>query len=208
MEIWDGNAKHIKNENLVYSEHRVYSLRSSANFSVKYLDQHGKMFAWKKVVFNENKWQPDFLLNDVRSNFFLKALVIDDSLKVELKENGEKTIFTKKINKSLVWDAGLDHFIKDNWDVLKKTPIEFELFVLEMGRSLDFKAAMEIKNGMHVVTLTPANFFIRLLADPMKITYSDTKEILAYKGVTDIKDPSGDNYVVQLEYQKREKKSK
>jgi hypothetical protein len=94
------------------------------------------------------------------------------------------------------------------WDVLiDKQTLEFEFLAPTRAQLISFSLASVFQDDAIIeLSLAPSNFFLRLLVDPIKLTYDKvTKRILIYEGLTNIEktkqgEATGEYYIARIEY--------
>lgn len=208
-----GIASDLKQNKEIYSENHVESyfngkLNSKTTY---YIASESKdTIARRTMNFKNNMYRPDFRLEDFRSGYIEGAEIISNSkVKVFTRESYNEELESKIIDipGDFVVDGGLTNFFRTNWGKLLNgeiiefyfiTPAKLDYFkfrVYSMGK-INHNGVDGLK-----IRLEINNWFLRQLVDPVDIIYSlDNKEILSYRGISNINDNNGKSYKVLIDY--------
>ena len=99
--------------------------------------------------------------------------------------------------------GGFDRFIESNWNRLLAGEVFKRPFLVpSFHKFIDFKIYLEKSTGADVVfVMEPASFLLRVLSDPITVTYNrGSASLRLYKGVSNIRDQAGENLDVRVEF--------
>lgn len=198
----------IKTGEYLYSEnHEEYYINGVHQYSIiRYRDPNEKEFARKRIEFKKGRSQPDFILEDFRTGYFDKVLMLDyhaTEFLLEHRRSKEKPIQRKviQVDGGVVVDGGFDYFIRDNFSMVTSGDIIKGYFVL--ANRLDYfqcrvwKSKDLIYNGREAVELylAPENFFLRQLADKLIVIYDKkSRRLLEYRGISNLQDNAAEDF--------------
>ena len=210
----EGEAKNPQTDEVIYQERHSMAQNAEGEWVMEsdYLSPDGAVFAERTVAFDPQYPQrPDYHLTDYRDDFEEGATRLDDG-RVELFRviDGERKseIIEPSTDFPLVIDAGFSAFIASQWAELlagqrltfdfassaRLTTIPFRLSHIETidrdgaGRQQKFK-------------LEPSNWFVRMLVNPIILTYADdTRALIGYDGLSNIRKDGGGNHTVEIQF--------
>lgn len=211
--VFTGYAYEPSNNALLYSEqHKILFDENGQrqHCTVNYFDPNGKRIAEKTLTYDSSGYLPNFDFIDLRSNQLIK--VEKKKGYVSIEQGVMESLMQDQVplldDIPLIADAGFDVFMNQNWDELiegKKAEVEF--LAVTRGRFVTFEIERtRIQESSIHFRLSPANFVIAMLVDPILLEYDlNTGRILRYSGLTNLEMvngnmPSGDNYVARIEY--------
>lgn len=215
--LFEGKAKHPDSDALLYTEkHRVIMNDDGEYLSsfVEYLDPQGRVFAEKTLEFEKNKFAPDMMFHDHRSDqrvsVYLNLTEGKDSvlqLQLERGQNREETMIDVEPPFTLV-DGGFDRFIHGNWQRLRQEKkLAFSFLAVTRSTLIDFEIEEIAADEATVFfELRPQNFFINLLVEPISLEYDiNTKRLSKFSGLTNIErfiegEASDENHVAEIQY--------
>lgn len=181
------------------------------NSLVEYINPDGTPFAVKQVRYDGVATAPSITFKDYRDNNEIRVESGLSRTTVAIRENGETNVslIAAPVDMSMVIDAGFDQFLQQNWDRLQnKDPVPFAFLAMARRSWINFSVEMIAATDEQVqFTIAPQNFFIRLLVDPINLTYdATTRRLLRFEGITPIeKSQSGQaasgNIVARIEYE-------
>lgn len=191
-----GKAYRTDNNSLAYTESRIQA--EGRNYSAEYSDKNGKLFSLKKVKYpSQRPWGPLVSLEDYNHDYKLEVVAEGpQKIRVNLKKDGEFKSESFKVKPDHIWDSGIHYFIVDNWDKLKTTQTR-EVFILELMRFIEFDFTRDENDR---VEMKISNTLLSWFVDPIYIQYDSQANMLTYNGVSDIKDPKGDQLDVKIRY--------
>ncbi|NVK37765.1 MAG: hypothetical protein HWE18_07560 [Gammaproteobacteria bacterium] len=204
-----GKAFDLNSGALLYQEHHRVTLNQYNQYEqtqVTYTDKKGNVFATKQLDFSDALLVPRVRFVDTRSDVTLKIEHEDRDIKVVYQDSRDSLKANIKYRQKMVVDAGFDQLLLEQWEqVLNGNTIEFEFLAPTRGELIDFSLIPIAQTDKDIeFDLQPSNFLIRLLVDPIKLTYDKKhKRILRYEGLTNIEDESkdGDYFVAKIEYE-------
>ncbi|MEM9305595.1 MAG: hypothetical protein AAGE01_26025 [Pseudomonadota bacterium] len=212
-----GYAYDLETGKLVYTETHLEAPTGDDDVTLKttYRDGDGAAFAEREARFDGFESTPDFELTDRRFGYTEGVVEQAAGFRVYTKEDGEdEEDMIEAGRRPLVIDAGFDRFIRMEWDSLQAGDFarfdfvncdRLSLIALRLSkkesRMTEFGAVTDFE-------MEPNNWLIRLLVDPIIITYRDTdKTLLEYKGLSNVKNASGKNYVVRIFFPPEERET-
>ncbi len=208
---YSGNAFDLDTEKLVYAEVHQLVLEGDEVLErwVSYRCPNGRAFARKRVQRSRLPAVPSFTLDDRRLDYSEGLEVGSDKVEVYVREAGEKAVEREalaEVPPNLVADAGFDVFVRDNWDALVAgETVRFDFLV---PSRLDFLGFKVRQTGEGQIYERPARTFrlalggvIGLLVSGIDVSYdADSRAILRFSGLSNVRDPEGDNYVVRIDF--------
>lgn len=212
IKTYTSKAMDIKSEQHVYSEFHEEKFDGAriVKSVTKYKDTQNKVLSERIMNFSNDLTKPDFELNDFRSGYIEGAeLLGKNNVRVYTRENFDDKLEEKliKVDDPFVIDGGLTYFFRENWaDLMNNKTVEFNFIApakLDYYRFRVSKSAIvDVGNrkGMQL-KLEINSFILRAFVDPILITYAlDNKEILHYKGISNVNDESGKSYNVKIDF--------
>ncbi len=210
--IFSSGAYDLKTGSPLYREfhEEKFAGNAIAESVTKYKDLNNNVIAERQMTFGTDATKPKFILRDFRSGYIEGAEVIADGrVKVFTRENSNEPLEEKilQVNSPFVIDGGLTHFFLRNWEKLMKgetikfnfiTPAKLDYFQFRVSKNgiID----IEGRKGMQV-KLEINSFILRAFVDPIYVTYDiENKNILHYKGISNINGPDGKSYSVEINY--------
>jgi hypothetical protein len=209
---YSSSATDLKSNKMIYKEfHEEKFIGGKIDQSItQYKDLSGNLISQRVMEFTDDLSKPNFKLEDYKSGYIEGA---------ELLSKNKVRVFTRKdfnskleeefltIDEPFVIDGGLTYFFRNNWNDLMSGKTK-QFYFIAPAKLDYFKFRVTInsivtvggRKGMQL-KLEPNSFIIRAFVDPILITYAlDTKEILAYKGISNINDKNGKSYSVEIDY--------
>ena len=177
--------------------------------TVVYKDINKKMIAKKTIEFNENYSAPSFKIENLITG--VKASVsVNKTINISYKSGLNKPTQTaqKTLTNQTVIDAGFHYYILKNWDVIiNDQPLYMDYvspskqLIIPLDIRLD-KYEVWNKKDTVIITISPKSFFFKLFVDPIILRYDRlTRQLLSYKGISNIKLPSGKKQIyMEIKY--------
>ncbi|MCE1190189.1 MAG: hypothetical protein LWX56_13745 [Ignavibacteria bacterium] len=207
-----GKAYDLKSASYLYSE--ITSIfphdGKSSKMVTRYTDTDGRTFAERVIHLGNNRTCPDFTLNDFRSGYIEGAKnEADGKVRVYSRKSFNDPVEEKYlvIPKPYVIDGGLNFYIRDNLSALLRgeilcfnfvAPAKLDYYRFRVTRADTQK---KIASNEIILKLQPDSFILRALVSPIFITYSlETKELLMYKGLSNINDNAGKSLIVSIDF--------
>ncbi|MFT7184731.1 MAG: hypothetical protein ACI84K_000097 [Pseudohongiellaceae bacterium] len=219
--VFTGKAYSLDSEQLLYVERHSIKLNDLGEYlssQVNYFDPEGQSIATKFLDFSDSQTMPKLSFVDKRINAKIEVQPFDKEQQHRvriLKERGDERkvseVKTEDKYTSII-DAGFDLYVMANWQkLLDGGAIEMEFLALTRAKYIGFKlepAHLEknAKMGQLVLSLRPQNFFIRLLMEPIYLSYDiNSKRLIRFEGLTNLEmveqgQGLGDNFVARIEY--------
>jgi len=202
-----GVAKSFDSDKIVYfEEHEIDVDEKGFNkrIQTKYLKPNGQLFAKMDSNFSKNKLIPEIEFEDLR--FKKKEFLTYSDDKAVFKQKTESQEEVVKEIKSITEAAagqGFDNFIKFHFDPMQSQEVPLNFGVLSEMTFYSFKAYKKEESGGIVkfgISLT--NPFYRLFAKELIVAYdSKTKQLLSYRGLSNILDDQSNRQNVQIDYE-------
>lgn len=205
-------AKDLKENKLIYSEfHEEKFIGDKIEQSItQYKDLSGNLISKRIMNFSDDLAKPNFKLEDYKSGYIEGAdLLSKNKVRVftrkDFNSKLEEEIIT--VEEPFVIDGGLTYFFRNNWnDLMSGKTKQFNFIAPAKLDYFKFRVTNNSivtvggRKGMQL-KLEPNSFIIRAFVDPILITYAlDTKEILSYKGISNINDENGKSHLVEINY--------
>ncbi|MGR6872351.1 hypothetical protein ACU6U9_08600 [Pseudomonas sp. HK3] len=208
---FEGVAYDVESKAVLYTERHDVFLNKQNQYeatSVVYVDAQDQVFAKKSLDFTHNLMTPLVYFEDSRVGTLVEVTKQADGIKVRYQSESDAANAVIEQVPMMVVDAGFDQMLIQHWDtLLDNKELDFEFLAPTRAQLIDFSLT-PVSQGDSTITfsLAPSNFLLRLLVDPIKLTYDkSTKRILVYEGLTNIEEikkgkPTGDYYVARIEY--------
>lgn len=228
-----GYAYDLDTQELLYTEHHTYL--TPTLHEVQYKEVDGELFATKTIDYKHSYFAPDFTQHNLRNGEKIdikrKARSENDTkhkdqvqYQVQYQESSKETLQKETINYSpkLIIDAGFDHFITENWQVLnsgKEMTIDYLIPSLQDYYELTIKEetckSKSQNESQHCFSISASSFFISLFSNQLKLSYSknsSTKnnsednnreniKLMGFQGRSNISDSKGNYQDVNIIYQ-------
>jgi hypothetical protein len=230
-----GYAYNLETNKLVYTEHHTYI--NPLLHEVRYKETNGEIFATKNINYKYSYFAPDFIQKNSRNGeaIDIKRKNQGDGKNgieywIQYQENSKENLKKETIsyNPRLIIDAGFDHFIPQNWQMLEDGK-ELTIDYLIPSR-LDYyeltikKEACKAKNSSkpqdqpftefeseHCFSISASSFFIGLFSSQLELTYGKKKDsegnnrnnikLMNFQGRSNISDSDGNYQDVNIVYQ-------
>jgi hypothetical protein len=176
---------------------------------VVYSSPDAKPFARKTLAFGRLRGIPDFRLEDSRDGYVEGAENDVKGVRLFCRRKAGKPIEaeTHRSSPDLVADAGVEEYIRSNWDrLVAGEKLEFRFAVPYERDFFRFnvrKVDARRKDGKETVRfrLSLSNPLLRAVADPIDITWdSAARRVVEYEGLTAINDERGKSTVAKVVY--------
>jgi hypothetical protein len=209
---YEGTAIDPKRETVLYRESHYVRMEhgTARDRLVLYRCPDGQPFARKRVETRfGTPWLPAFGLEDQRLGYVEGLRGDGDTLEVYVREGWDAALQRDTIRDApvaLVADAGFDAFVRDHWDELLAGQT-VRLYFLVPSR-LDYLAFKVRKVGEETLEGRKAQRFrlslgglLGLFVSGIDVVYDDeTRVLMQYQGLTNVRDPQGDNYVARIDF--------
>lgn len=211
-----GYAYSQDDKTLLYSEHHMMELNEQGKLirsQVLYYSSTGKLMAQKQLKYHANGYLPDFEYTNLFNRQGFKVRGNEKDISITTKQNDQVSEQSVGVinQRPMIVDAGFDVFMRENWkDLLagEKKIVEFlsptrAMFITFEIQRIDRASQKRLDNQIVAFQLSPKNFIISLLVDPIDLEYhKKTGRIMSYQGLTNIEkvDDPEQNYVADIEY--------
>ncbi|MFY0641510.1 MAG: hypothetical protein JXR16_10730 [Bermanella sp.] len=208
---FEGRAFDLDTNGFLYKENHRVQLNERNQYTtslVIYSDINNEVFAKKMLNFSANLMTPTVDFDDTRVGTTVDVIKADGRLNVRYKSASDEASAMIESVDMMVVDAGFDQMMIKYWDsLLKDKELEFEFLAPTRAQLISFNLKPISQNEEIIkLELSPSNFILGLLFDPIKLTYDkSTKRILIYEGLTNIEKfengkGTGDYHAARIEY--------
>ena len=209
---YDGTAVEPDDGSVLYRESHYVAMQGSRVLERLglYRCADGTPFARKRVTDSPRlPWLPEFELTDARLGYVEGASASGDAVQVFVREPGEDETEREALDEvpqDLVGDAGFDRFVQDNWQkLLAGDTVHFHFLVPSRLDYLGFKVR---HIGRERIGDTPVEVFrlalgglLGLIVSGIDVAYAaDDRVLMRFEGLTNVRDPDGDNYVARIDF--------
>jgi len=209
IEHYEGIAFDHNNHELYRESHWLSGNDGARQRLVLYTCPDGKPFARKRVREAGNSEAPGFELDDGRSAYREGVRMVDGGQRevfVRARNGGVEKQATLDPQRNVVIDTGFDAFIRDRWDSLKPgaretldflVPSQLDTIELVVRRLEDDELAGTPVRRYRLELMAWYAFAVPAI----DIAYdADTRLLREYKGIANIRDNSGRNLDVRIEF--------
>lgn len=212
---YSSRAFNTKDGRFLYSEfhEEKFNNKRITESITKYKDSGNNLLSERIMTFEKDLTKPKFVLKDFRSGYIEGSeLLPNNRVRVYTRDSFEDPLEEKvlKVEEPFVIDGGLTYFFRENWDrLLNNETIEFNFIA---PAKLDYFRFRVSKNSIVTIgdrkgmqlKLEINSFVLRAFVDPILITYAfDNKDILFYKGISNINDERGKSHSVEIDFSGR-----
>jgi len=209
---YSASAYGLDRDELLYVEKHVETWREGrlTEREVRYEDPTGRLIAEKTVSYGETLEAPSFEMTDFRFGLREGAEVAGERV-VLFSGPPTERLRSRSVErpKVAVIDAGFDAFMRENFDsIVDGASIEFDFAVPALRRFVSFEL---IPRGevtyrgqrAHLIKMRPASALLRLIVDPIDLTYSPDGRLLEFEGLANVLDEDGDRYEARIVFDYR-----
>lgn len=204
--IWSGEVIGLaySGQNLIYTEKHSFEVNSDGTYKklkTQYYDKNQKLFAEIESDFKENLFVPNIVFTDYRFDLKENINLVDKDILINrlVKNDNRSTRF--KIDNNFILGQGFHNFIVANWDKFAMNELEIKFIVSSSGKFFNFTAKMQDNGKNKIVSLNAANFLLRAIVGPIKVTYdSTTKKLIKFEGLSNLDDERGNVQNVTIIY--------
>jgi len=208
----EGNALDLKSGKPLYVERHREHYRENKLLSrdVEYLCLNGQRFAEKSLKMDEDgSFVPDFFTSDWRSGYHEGVRLANDQRQVFFKRDSASLEESAALPAAevLVADAGFDVLIGERFnDLLDQQTLLIDFLVPSRLTTIEFRLRqVKLKQSDPSNTvrfqLAPNSAFFRLLVDPLEVNYDrETRRLVSFEGLTNLRDLNGKNYAARIEF--------
>lgn len=214
-----GHAYDIDSQSILYTEHHYYM--TPTLHKVEYKEPNGDLFATKTIDYRHSFFAPDVTQTNFRNGeeiiIYREPICDDIGYQIRYQENAIESpeSSTLKNRPNLVIDAGLNYFIKKNWDILlspKALTVDYlipsaldhyELTIQEQPCSSVVKDNQN--ESTHCFSISASSFFISLFSSQLELTYVKNTvtgdiQLMEFRGRSNISDQDGNYQDVNINY--------
>lgn len=212
VKTYSSKAFDLKDRKFLYSEFHEEKFNGNkiTESVTKYKDHKNNVLSERIMTFTDDLTKPKFVLKDFRSGYIEGSeLLQNKKVRVFTRESFENQLEEKilKVEEPFVIDGGLTYFFRENWErLLNNETIEFNFIAPAKLDYFKFRVSKNSivsvgdRKGMQL-KLEINSFILRAFVDPILITYAlDNKEILSYKGISNVNDENGKSHSVEIDY--------
>ena len=195
----EGQLEYVEKHQITYQDGKV------ASSLTKYFDPQDHYIGDLKSQYSAGYQYGSYHFNDSRGGRKNGATVEDDYVRMYSQKDGSSTITTKDIPKTAnqIVGQGFHHFIVNNLETIDTGKILKVRMVLPAQLD-DYKFRIrKTKRDGDVMTirLEIDNWFLRIFAPHIDTDYHlPSRRLLRYKGISNLKDASGNYKEVIIEY--------
>ena len=127
--------------------------------------------------------------------FTEQAGTAEESAAILLPENG-------------IIDAGFDQFVITRWDeLIQGKRLLIKLLIPSMRKFIDFRIYQsQIAGDKRILRVEPDSLLFRVFAQTTVLEYAaDEPLLLSFKGISNMRDASGDNLQVEITFPRAER---
>lgn len=196
-----------KQNQLVYIEKHKAKINPNGSYislETDYFDKNNVKFASIKSNFNKNLYIPEVDFADQRFNILEKSRLIKNNSEIELtitnKDKITNKILTTESNSIL--GQGFHNFIIQNFDKLLTDNLEVAIILINKLNQFHFIIKKEnLTSDLVIFKVMPKNIFLKVLVDPIILTYSlKDRRLLSFSGISNIDNDKGDSQNVLIQY--------
>jgi hypothetical protein len=204
-----GVAKSLDGKTTLYTElHQIVLDDKGENLKIdtSYAKPNGEVFAKMTSDFSKNKTVPIIFFEDLRLKKKEELTFSEDGKTITLKlvKNGKAEEKNVPIKENMVVGQGFDNFVKINFEKLIKKSIGISFGVLAKLDFFNFTAKFrgETKETSNF-GINIDNVFLKLFLSELQVEYdTKTKQLVRYKGLSNLVSDSGDDQNVLIDYEK------
>lgn len=210
---FQGTAEAIDGGRVLYQEqHRMDGVCTDGIFqprdhTVQYRTaDSGAIFARKQLSYGLSPLRPevDFSQPDFDEQLQISYPEPDQLNILWQPPSGNPQPFSVRFDPNLVVDAGFDHFVRANWQVVSKgESLKFRFLAPTRGDHYGFvlEPAPDQLNADIVVQIRPTSLVLRMLVDPIVLGYNRKGALTHYQGLTNIRRNTDSNHTADIRYQ-------
>lgn len=198
IDLETGESRYIE-------EHRFFEKEGRQVMRTRYRTADNIDIASREVLY-DNQRVASYQLN--MHNIAYEEAVDRKDGEILIRVNAEQSVqksLPVDSDREIVIDAGFNEYILRNWASLidgEKAIFDFastaQLDIVRLQVTADEKLSTD---QIQMFSMTAANPIIRLLMKPIKAGYfKDSKQLAYYRGISNLKDDSGDAYKVEISF--------
>ncbi len=211
-----GYAYDKQTKQLVYTEDHYENYVDGLILTsrVIYRDPSDKIIASKTVDFTNNKFMPEFALQNTENGHKEITRYVQSEYEVLFSKKETESEKQASLNypDDGISDAGFDNFIIKNWqqlaagEVFKRDFLIPSMMDFIKFRIYQYEVIDEEGESLRLINIEPDNFLIRAFAGTTKLYYEkDKPKLKMFDGVSNMRDSNGENYKVTIRYEESKK---
>ncbi len=198
-----GEAFSKKSNKLLYRE---YHLIEGAQHQVFYINSQNKLWAQKTLTYEDNLLSPTVKQHNVING--KKLSVTHQNQQLQIVFGSKEKSVTPKHQHPLVIDAGFDHFIRAHWKLFAEGKAKNFDFVFSKGlriismqaKPISCKAKNDQRDSHRCFSLSPNNWALRLISNPISLEYNHHQQLMYYSGRSNISNDQDRTPHVSIHY--------
>lgn len=203
-----GEAEDLVTGKLLYREYHTVQYEGGipVKRTVDYKNPQGELIAEKINIYADNPLTPSFNLIEPDTGYREALSMMGDQLQMILQQPGEPVQRDRLTlpDDLLVVDAGFDELIRSHWETLVAGD-DLTFYFASVARFDLIRFRVErVSNsdqGKVVIRMQLASRLLAWLLDPIQLEYdAESRRLLSYRGLTNIRSASGDNYIASITY--------
>lgn len=201
-----GDAYALNTGQLLYREFHYYS-EDGLDHRVVYIGPEKTKIAEKFLNYRSGKETPEVNHQAWVYPEKIEITKVDSQWFMAYADNENKESKTLlNANRPLVIDAGFDHYIRQHWSsLLAGSGLEFDFPAPSrlslVGLLIKRKRCTDDQQQTICFTINSSNWFIRLLLDPIELSYDkNTRQLNRFKGLGNMLDKNGNSLKVLIRY--------
>ncbi len=201
-----GDAYALDTDELLYRELHYYS-EDGLDHRVVYVAPDKTRMAEKSLNYRPGKSTPEV---DHQAWVYPEKIQIawdSDQLLLAYTDNEEEeSRAILDANRPLVIDAGFDNYVRENWpSLLTGASLEFYFPAPTRMSLVNLMIKQKLcgagRDGDVCFSVNSSNWFIRLLLDPIELSYDkDTQQLSRFRGLGNMLDSDGNGLKVDIRY--------
>lgn len=200
-------AMNSDKEQLLYTEQHQEQVDDGrvTRSTVTYKDEDGNTIAVKELDFSSNPTSPEFRLQGVTNGHVEGAQRKEGDFVIFFRKSDGHELVEEAVPlpEQAIIDGGFDRFIENNWETLLEGKVFKRPFLVpSFQKFVDFKIYLERTTETDAVfVMETASLFLRIFSDKIIVTYNrENAALRRYVGISNIRDQSGENYEVRVEF--------
>ncbi|MGQ1910409.1 hypothetical protein ACT3CE_11525 [Marinifilum sp. RC60d5] len=209
--IYEGIAMDKHSLEFIYKEvhHEIFWKGKHVETLTYFIGKNGNEFAHRELNFRSSFQKPEYLLTDKRSGLLEEVIHLgSNQFNIRYRKNIDSKLKESNIYvpKPAVVDGGFNYYIKNNWDKLlddKKLVFNYLSVAFQDYFTFRIYKADKQTNDPNIMLLKMEckQLFLRLMVKPIFVYYNlETRRIVKYDGISNIRDLNGISYKALLNY--------
>lgn len=209
--IYEGIAMDKNSLEFIYKEvhHEIFNKGKHIETLTYFLGKNGNEFARRELNFRSSFQKPQYLLNDKRSGLLEEVTHLGaNQFYIRYRKNANSKLKEKSIYvpEPAIVDGGFNYYIKNNWDkIISDKKLVFNYLSVAFQDYFTFRIYKLDKQtndpNIMLLKMECKQIFLRLMMKPIFVYYDlETKRIVKYDGISNIRDLNGISYKALLNY--------